>query len=229
MVVVMSDGIEKAKFISETGNSFDVQFNPTDIQLTAKASWQRQGEIATNDKLEFKKVEPRTLSMTLIFDTTTTNDDVRLTFVNHLMDTFVLREFMDINPAHQADGQGTLGPKKRNALLTFKWGKFDFFGALTSMDVKYTMFSKDGNPIRAEVKVALLEYVQQDSFDMGFGSSRNNITVPQVKLVQMEAGETLSALASALGMSTGALAAANGIVDPLAVAAGTILGAPFGR
>jgi len=41
MVVVMSDGIEKAKFISETGNSFDVQFNPTDIQLTAKASWQR--------------------------------------------------------------------------------------------------------------------------------------------------------------------------------------------
>ena len=51
-------------------------------------------------KLEFKKVEPRSLSMTLIFDTTTNNADVRTTYVNQLMNTFVLTEMPDINPAH---------------------------------------------------------------------------------------------------------------------------------
>ena len=51
------------------------------------------------------------------------------------------------------------------------------------------MFSKDGNPVRAEVKVTMKEYINQDIFEVG--GSRHNITVPQVKLVQMEAGQTL--------------------------------------
>ncbi len=220
----MSVSIEKARFRSEMGNMFEVQFNPTDIQLNATASWAPQDTQADQVKLEFKKVEPRTLTMTLVFDTTTNNADVRTTYVNQLMNTFVLTEMPDLNPAHDQTAQGTLGPKKRNVLQTFEWGSFSFMGAVVGLNTKYTMFSKDGNPIRAEVSVSMKEYINKDFFQIG--GSRNNITVPQVKLVQMEAGQTLSGLASILGTSMSALAQANGISDPMNIPAGTVLGLP---
>ena len=129
----MSVSIEKARFRSEMGNMFEVQFNPTDIQLNAKASWAPQDTQADQVKLEFKKVEPRTLTMTLVFDTTTNNADVRTTYVNQLMNTFVLTEMPDLNPAHDQTAQGTLGPKKRNVLQTFEWGSFSFMGAIVGL------------------------------------------------------------------------------------------------
>ena len=89
------------------------------------------------------------------------------------------------------------------------------------------MFSKDGNPVRAEVKVTMKEYINQDIFEVG--GSRHNITVPQVKLVQMEAGQTLSGMANALGTTMSALAQANGISDPFSVPAGSVLGIPTGN
>ena len=220
----MSVSIEKARFRSEMGNTFEVQFNPSDIQLDAKASWATQDTQADQVKIEFKKVEPRSLTMTLIFDTTTNNSDVRVTYVNQLMNTFVLKEMPDLNPAHDQTAQGTLGPKKRNVLQTFEWGNFSFMGAITGLSTKYTMFSKDGNPVRAEVKVQMTEYVNQEFFQVG--GNRSNITIPQVQLVQMEAGQTLSGLASAFGTSMAAIAQANGISDPMNVPAGTVLGLP---
>ena len=220
----MSAQIEKARFVSEIGNVFTVQFNPTDIQLDAKADWATQNAQADVVKLEFKSVDPRALSMTLIFDTTTNNSDVRTAYVNQLMNTFVLTEMPDQNPAHDQTAQGTLGMKKRNVLQTFEWGNFSFMGAIVGLNTKYTMFSKDGNPIRAEVKVSMKEYVNQDFFQVG--GSLHTITVPQVKLVQMEAGQTLSAMANALGTTMSALANANGIADPLGVVAGSVLGLP---
>lgn len=223
----MSVSIEKAKFRSEMGNTFEVQFNPSDIQLDAKADWATQKAQADQVKIEFKSVTPRTLSMTLIFDTTTNNADVRVTYVNQLMNTFVLTPMPDLNPEHDQTAQGTLGMKKRNVLQTFEWGNFSFMGAITGLSTKYTMFSKDGNPVRAEVKVQMTEYVNQTTFQVG--GNRTNITVPQVKLVQMEAGQTLSGMASALGTSMAALAQANGISDPMNVPAGTVLGLPFGN
>lgn len=223
----MSVSIEKAKFRSEMGNTFEVQFNPSDIQLDAKADWATQKAQADQVKIEFKSVTPRTLSMTLIFDTTTNNADVRVTYVNQLMNTFVLTPMPDLNPEHDQTAQGTLGMKKRNVLQTFEWGNFSFMGAITGLTTKYTMFSKDGNPVRAEVKVQMTEYVNQTTFQVG--GNRTNITVPQVKLVQMEAGQTLSGMASALGTSMAALAQANGISDPMNVPAGTVLGLPFGN
>jgi len=225
----MSESVEKAEFKSEIGNVFKVQFNPTDIQLTAKATWQQQELQADKALLEFKKVDPRQLTMTLIFDTTSNNSDVRKAYVNHLMSTFVLQELPDQNPNHDQNGQGTIGQKnkKRNALQTFTWGEFSFFGALTALDTKYTMFAKDGTPIRAEVKVTLLEYQHQSAFDVGAATS--NITIPQVKLVQLQSGQSLSSLASMAGMAVGALAAMNGISDPMNVPPGQVVMLPGGN
>ena len=227
----MSD-LVKATFTPEsasgafTGNGFTVQFNPTDIQLNAKATWQAQNEQGAKTKLEFKRVDPRTLTMTLIFDTSTNNADVRKVYVNRLMDVFRIDSYRDRNPAHEEGGQGTASrqPKERNPVVMFEWADFTFEGALTGLDTKFTMFSAGGYPIRAEVKVTMLEYTSKDSFQIGGPTS--DITIPQVKLTQLQSGQTLSHLASMLGTSAGALAAFNNISDPMDVSAGTVLQVP---
>ena len=220
----MSGSVEKAKFISEIGNQFEVQFNPTDIQLNATASWEAQNQQGNQVLLEFKNVAARRLNMTLIFDTTSNNENVAKTYVNHLLSLFELKELPDLNPEHEAVGQGTMGLKMRNALVDFQWGDFTFFGALANLNVKYTMFSAEGHPIRAEVKVNLVEFSNQWKNDIG--GSRSNVTIPQVQLVQLKSGQTLSSLASMAGMAVGALAAMNGISDPMNVPPGQVLMLP---
>ena len=230
----MSESVEKAKFITESGDIFDVQFNPTDIQLNASASWDAQDQVGNEVLLEFSKVEPRTLSMTLVFDTTTNNANVSKAYVNHLMAVFILKELPDDNlqsavnavttsACNAGTGQGEL-KKGRNQLVTFSWGDFSFYGALTDLDTKFTMFSKQGHPLRAEVKVTMKEF--KNSWDNSVGGERSNITVPQVKLVQLKPGQTLSSLASLSGMSVGSLAAMNGIADPLNMIPGQVIRLP---
>ena len=105
----MSEGVEKAEFVTEVGNQFQVQFNPTDIQLDATADWQNQEQQNSEVLLEFKNVKPRTLSMPLIFDTTTNNEDVSKTYVNHLMDIFRLQLLADLD----SEGKEQSLPSKR--------------------------------------------------------------------------------------------------------------------
>ena len=81
------------------------------------------------------------------------------------------------------------------------------------------MFSKSGFPVRAEVGVSLTEVKKMG--ELQFGGSRVDITVPQVKLVLLQAGQTLSSLAAMAGMAVGQLAAMNGISDPMNVPAGS--------
>jgi LysM repeat protein len=223
----MSDsGVVKAYFLTEMGNKFQVQFNPTDVQLDATADWQNQERQNSDVLIEFKNVKPRTLSMTLIFDTTTNNQDVSKVYVSHLLNVFRLHTLEDIDPE-----SGAVDPavpaKKRNQYITFNWGDFSFEGALTSLKTKYTMFSKSGLPVRAEVGVSLTELKKMNA--QAVGGSRVDITVPQVKLVQLQAGQTLSSLASMAGMAVGTLAAMNGISDPMNVPAGAPVMLPPGR
>jgi hypothetical protein len=242
----MSEGVVKAKFVTEMGNTFKVQYNPTDIQLNASSSWQQLEQIGNETQLEFKSVSPRKLSMTLLFDTTTNNEDVSKVFVNHLMDVFQLRTGLpDISrpnadggivgqvvaavsacgaPASgTADGQGKI-EKGRNQKISFYWGEFSFEGVLQSLDTKYMMFSKDGYPIRAEVKLVLQEFKHQ--WETKLGGTRPDVTVPQVKLVQLQSGQTLSSMASMLGMGVSALASMNGIPDPMNVPPGQVIRIP---
>ena len=86
------------------------------------------------------------------------------------------------------------------------------------------MFSKSGFPVRAEVKVTLKEIKKMKQQNMG--GSRSDITIPQVKLVQLHAGQTLSSLAAMAGMAVGQLASMNGISDPMNVPSGQVVALP---
>jgi hypothetical protein len=45
--------------------------------------------------------------------------------------------------------------------IRFSWGSTQVFGKLTSMSVSYTMFSREGDPVRAEVSISITgDYVR---------------------------------------------------------------------
>lgn len=46
----------------------------------------------------------------------------------------------------------------RQAVVEIVWGSLSFIGRLTTMNVKYTLFSPSGTPLRARVKLAFVAY-----------------------------------------------------------------------
>ena len=46
--------------------------------------------------------------------------------------------------------------KKDAPLIGFSWGDMRFVGRLTRLDTKFTMFSRDGSPIRAKIGLSIV-------------------------------------------------------------------------
>ena len=88
------------------------------------------------------------------------------------------------------------------------------------------MFSPEGKAVRAKVSITLEEYLSEleayvPAGDMG------GYNIKQVKLVQVQQGQTASSIAMLAGISTAALCDLNGIDNPLSIAAGTMLKLPL--
>lgn len=107
-------------------------------------------------------------------------------------------------------------------VLQLRWGTTSYFDAvLTSVEVRYTLFDPQGVPLRATASISLRE-VPRDA-------ARQNPTSggePGNRTRTMLEGETLQSVAYDEYGSAAAwrpVAQANGIDDPLRVAAGTTL------
>ncbi len=210
--------VKKASFINLDGGSgpFFVQYNPTQFQYKKGLSWKDhevQGKEAKS--LEYQTSKPASLSMELLFDTTNESGtvDVRSKYVNGLL---VLT-----NPTIAAqDGQSAEIKKDRPPRVLFVWGSFKMTGAIENVDVTYLMFAENGEPVRAKVTVTMKEWLPElhaaGSGGAGFGTEK-------VKLVTVGPGETVSAIAIRMGVSTSQLCADNNIDNPMDVPAGTPL------
>lgn len=108
--------------------------------------------------------------------------------------------------------------------LTFSWGTFNYNVFLTTVNVTYQRFTPGGQPVRAKVtlKCSLLPELPTGTNPTSGGiQGRSSHTVV--------AGENLQHIAMASYGRPGAwraLAAANGIEDPLAVPPGTVIYLP---
>jgi nucleoid-associated protein YgaU len=108
--------------------------------------------------------------------------------------------------------------------LTFKWGTLTYLVNLTTVNVTYERFTSAGTPIRA-------------SADLTFTTTKSPPTstnptsggIPGRSSHTVVAGESLQHIATANYGRPGAwraLAAANGIEDPLAIQPGMIIYVP---
>jgi hypothetical protein len=102
------------------------------------------------------------------------------------------------------------------------WGRFDFRGVLTQVDVTYKLFDRDGEPLRATAKVTLKEVVGPEEL-----AAKDRTESPDLfQTWQVSEGERLDAIAHRVYGDAAfwrPLAAANRLANPGGLVAGQIL------
>lgn len=130
----------------------EVQFNPAELRISASSSESRAQRGI--DK-EHKQAAGGTLGIQvivqipLIFDISDKENNAVESNIRKKLD-------WEFNIADKVDAfiQSVKDPYLRN--IRFSWGSLIYEGKLYSVDANYTMFNKDGSPIRASVNIQLL-------------------------------------------------------------------------
>lgn len=132
--------LEKATIVVEIKGSetkrIKVLFNPNEYNIDSsnKFSWKSIPGLSQPIP-KFVSGEASTLSMELFFDTTESDEDVRI----HTQEIVGL---LDIEKDLHAP-----------PLCTFMWGSLSFKGLVEKVGQRYTMFNQSGIPIRATLNV----------------------------------------------------------------------------
>jgi nucleoid-associated protein YgaU len=221
----------KAVLIDTTsGAAHPVMYNPEELKFEQGNQFAEVGIPGLRaSPVQFVRGKNRVLTMELFFDTYETGEDVRA-------HTAPIVALLDIQPR-------TMAPP----VLLFSLGQVQFRCVLTDAGQRFTMFGRDGTPVRSTMSVRLQEYadvsleIRQGVF---LGSPTASAVVNQVIIPLATSavtgssadaaaavhvvldGDTLSGIAGVyLGDAARwrEIAAANRIVDPLALTAGTTL------
>jgi hypothetical protein len=193
----------------------EFQFNPKELSLSKSAKWERKPArgARTAGPTEFAGADPSTLSLEMFFDATEKHDGSVVAAVEQLLSCCV--------PTEESRGQKKALPP----LVVFQWGQIVGFPAfVTQVSAKYTLFASDGMPLRATCSVSLEELAgevaAQNPTSGALAVHRHHTVV---------AGDSLASLAyREYGDPTmwRALAAFNGIDDPMRLRDGTELLVP---
>lgn len=224
----VSAALTKAEIIDTTsGESHPVMFNPEELKLDQGNSFAEIGIPGLNaPPLQYVRGRARTLSMDLFFDTYETEEDVRA-------HTGPIVRLLDKQPGTQAP-----------PVLLFSLGGFQFRCVLVDANQRFTMFLRNGTPVRSSLSVRFQEYVPVEvevrrgvffasptaSAVVGSAvSAAESVLAPEPVVHVVVEGDTLSGLAGAyLGDPAlwREIARANAIVDPLHLAPNTRLVVP---
>jgi len=224
----VSNELAKALLVNTTtGASFPVMYNPVEFKLEQGNTFAEIGIPGLNaPPVQYLRGKARAVTMDLFFDTYETGTDVR----TH---TAPIVGLLDKLPQTQAP-----------PVLLFSMGRFQFQCVLVDATQTFTMFLRDGTPVRSTLSVRLQEYVRVDMrVDRGvfFGSPTVSSAVnavadtassllsgtPSIHVTLR--GETLSGLAAAYLGDAGRwrdIARANDMDDPFDLPPGTPLVIP---
>lgn len=228
----VSAALAKAEIINtDSGESFSVMYNPEELKLEQGNNFAEVGIPGLDaPPVQYVRGRARTLAMELFFDTYESGTDVR----GH---TGPIVRLLDKQPQTQAP-----------PVLLFSLGSLQFRCVLVDAGQRFTMFLRDGTPVRSSLSVRLQEFVPvgvEVRRGVFFGSPTASGLVNRAVGVALEAtgatsgqpssehvvvrGDTLSGLAGAY-LGDPALwrdiALANAISDPFALEPGVRLVIP---
>ena len=212
--------VQKAKLKIENGETIECLFNPKDYTVTKTNNWKaeaKQGSTAA--KPSYTGGNPWEMTLQLLFDSTLLKPKMTVKQV-----TQTLFDAMD---ATCGEGAGTGGKKntKRPPTVTFEYGWFSFVAVVKNLSVQYTLFNPDGEPIRADVKLALMQY----EIERPKGNNPTTQGEGGLGAHVVRDGDSLQSIAHrAYGDPTQwrAIAVANGIDNPLRLRSGATLSVP---
>ncbi|MCU1490669.1 MAG: hypothetical protein JWM85_2074 [Acidimicrobiaceae bacterium] len=194
-----------------TGAKLTFQFNPQSYSVEKSTSWDRESQPGDQETSipQFKGSNPRSLSVDIYLDVTYSKSGSVADDVNLL--------FTCCKPTFMSMAMGLPSPP----FCIFGWGTtMSFLSYLKSVKAEYTYFRSDGTPLRANCSITLEEIPQAlPSQNPTSGGTARRVRTTVV-------GDTLQSVAfREYGRPTywRAIAEANGIEDPLRLAAGTEL------
>lgn len=145
-------GYKDAKYSSSAGEPFEAMFNPSGYTQSLISKWQcRQPPGSSAAKLQYVCGKPNELKFTLLLDDTGVDEMGVLAFFRPDLETR-LEAFTKLCYRYQG------GIHQPNFLLV-EWGNLSFPCRLARADIKYTLFDRDGLPLRAEITTVFLHDV----------------------------------------------------------------------
>lgn len=191
-----------------TNDKITVMYNPEEFKLDQGNNFSEVGIPGLNaSPIQYVRGKSRTLSMDLFFDTYNSGEDVRV-FTGQIVNLL-----------------NTLPQTKAPPVLLFTMGRFTFECVLVDAGQRFTMFTRDGTPVRAMLSVRFQEYVRIDI------AVQQGLILGSPALHTFIQGQTLSGLSANYLGDPGKwrqIAEANNIDDPLNVPSGTPLSIPGG-
>jgi len=202
--------------MGRTIEKFDVQFNPKEYSIQKSASWEVKPSPAADQTSvpEFKGANSSELTIELFLDATTvTKPAMKPAETVQLL-------FRCCTPEPKTKQQKKPSPP----FVFLKWGKMSFYGLVKQVSAKYTLFSTEGEPLRAICTMTLQEVpTKQAKQNPTSGALEPTIAHRVV------AGDSLASIAwdeyqdPAMWRQ---LAVTNGIDDPLRLREGAMVLVP---
>jgi len=190
----------------------DFQFNPKELTLAKSAKWKRdtQRENSRSGVPEFTGSDPSKLTLEMFLDATEKNDTRVVDAVEALFACCVpTRESLDAK-------------KPSPPWVIFHWGGLTGFAAyVSSVSVKYTLFTAGGLPVRGIATVTVEEIAGKTP-----GQNPTSGALAAHKVHTVLSGDTLASLAWREYGDAGAwraIARANDIDDPMRLQPGQTL------
>jgi hypothetical protein len=228
----VSNELAKAAIINTvTAVSYPVMYNPEELRFEQGNNFAEVGIPGLNvPPLQYVRGKARVLTMELFFDTYETGEDVR----NF---TAPIVQLLDRQP-----------PAMAPPVLLFSLGRVQFRCVLVDAGQRFTMFLRDGTPVRSTMSVRLQEYAEVNleiQSGLFFGSPTVSAAVSSAAAGAVQAvtaaltgaatvylvvqGDTLSGIAAAFLGDPGRwreIAAANQLDNPFDLPPGRSLVIP---
>jgi len=208
--------VEKVTITNLTTNeSITCPFNPKELTISKSVSWHTADQAQKDvSHWSFGGGNPAKLPLDLLFDTTSTGDDVRKKYTNFLLGLLAI-------DTSKKDDQGNLLNEPVDCRVS--WGKFmSFLAVAESVDLTFTYFLSDGTPVRAKARVTFRQKKDEQDF-----AAQNPTTRTEARKVWMVCeGETLDWIAYREYGNPAHwrhIAATNDLADPMDLRAGQVL------
>ena len=211
-----ANSVEKVTITNlSTNESITCPFNPKELTLSKSVSWHQDPQSKKDvAHWSFGGGNPAKLPLDLLFDTTSTGEDVRTTYTNFLLGLLAI-------DTSKKDDKGNLLNEPVDCRVA--WGKFmSFIAVAESISLTFTFFLSDGTPVRAKANASFRQKKDEQSFAAQNPTSRSEAR----KMWVVCEGETLDWIAYREYGSAAHwrhIAETNDLADPKNLRAGQVL------